>query len=170
MEELSASLQILIGSEENINMLQMCFRALAALLVLIVSLKLGHKRLLGQMAGLDYFMIIIIGSILSRTISGDSPFLATIGTAFFLVFLHWGLCFLIFRFPSVATFLKEDKRYLVKKGKCLDNELKASHITKDDLLTEMRIRLGSEDLETIKEAVLERNGKVSFICEKDISK
>ena len=49
----------------------------------------------------------------------------------------------------------------MKKGKCLDNELKASHITKDDLLTEMRIRLGSEDLETIKEAVLERNGKVS---------
>ena len=170
MEELLANLEILIGSEESVNIFQMCFRALIAFCVLLLSLKLGHKRLLGRMAGLDYFMMIIIGAILSRAINGSAPFYATIGTTFFLVFLHWGLCFLIFRFPFLGNFLKENKRYLIKEGKYLDNELRASHITKDDLLTEMRIRLGREDLEVVREAVLERNGKVSFICEKKVYK
>lgn len=60
---------------EELSVLQVCLRAAVVFLLLIGCIRFAKKRFLGQATGLDAIVVIVIGSISSRAISGTAPFI-----------------------------------------------------------------------------------------------
>jgi uncharacterized membrane protein YcaP (DUF421 family) len=129
--------------------------------------RLGDRRFLGHGAGFDIMVAIILGSVLSRGINGQAPFFPTLGASALLVLLHHLMAKLAFRSHAFSKFMKGSARILVRDGKLVDDELRRSNITHDDLDEHLRLQgrvIGTDD---VAEARLERNGIVSVVKTKD---
>lgn len=61
----------------DLTFLNMALRTVIVFAAGIVFLRLGARRELGRYAGFDIVMMVILGSVLSRGIIGQSPFFAT---------------------------------------------------------------------------------------------
>ncbi len=154
-----------LGSE-TLALHQMALRALMVYLVAIVIVRLGDKRFFGKHTALDVILGFMLGSILSRAVTGNSAFLPTLGAAVMLVAVHWIFAAGAFRWSRLGTLVKGSKRQLVREGTIQWDQMKAGQITREELLTAVRAGVGSEDLDEVECAYLERNGDISVIKRK----
>lgn len=164
MMELKELLIYLLGiGQEDLDVLQMTLRALIVYPIGIALVHMGDKRFLGGLAAFDFLMAVIIGSILSRAISGSAPFFSSIGASFALVLAHRGFASLGFRWTSFAKIVKGSPRQLVRDGEILWNEMRKSSIGEEDLRGAARRHGHTMSIDEISEAFLERNGDISVI-------
>src|SRR3981189_3928720 len=80
METLSGIAESLLGLSEKAEGLTLAQVALRAFLVygaLIGFVRLGKKRFLSQATAFDAILVILIGSIASRGVSGTAPFFSS---------------------------------------------------------------------------------------------
>ena len=164
MTELKEFLVYLFGiGQQDLDVLQMSVRALIVYPLGIVMVHVGDKRFLGGIAAFDFLMAIIIGSILSRAISGSAPFVPSLAASFVLVLAHRGFAALGFRWAGFAKLVKGSPRQLVRDGEILWNEMRKSAIGEDDLRGAVRHHGRTMSLEDVSQAFLERNGEISVI-------
>ncbi len=164
MAEMKEGLIYLLGiGQEDLNVLQMTVRALIVYPLGIAMVHVGDKRFLGGIAAFDFLMAIIIGSILSRAISGSAPFLPSIAASFALVLAHRGFASLGFRWDGFAKVVKGSPRRLVREGEILWSEMRKSSIGEEDLRGAARRHGNTLSLEEVSDAFLERNGDISVI-------
>ncbi|CAN5812913.1 DUF421 domain-containing protein [soil metagenome] len=110
---------------------------------------------------IDIVLGIKYGSISSRAITGNSPFLPTLVAALVLVLLHNALAVVAFHSDfGYGDFVKGESVKLVKEGNLQQKALKKHGITKDDLREALRNSGNEGDLSDIKSAYLERSGKI----------
>ena len=74
---------------EELTTMQVCLRAVVVYIVLIAYVRFAKKRFIGQATAFDFIVVIIIGSIASRAISGTAPFFASLAGTFMLILMHW---------------------------------------------------------------------------------
>ena len=164
MTELKELLTYLLGiGQQDLDILQMTLRALIVYPLGIVMTHVGDKRFLGGIAALDFLLGIIIGSILSRAISGSAPFLPSICASFALVLAHRGFAALGFRWKGFSKFVKGSSRQLVRDGEILWTEMRRSSISEEDLREAARLDGRTSSIDDVLEAFLERNGHISVI-------
>jgi uncharacterized membrane protein YcaP (DUF421 family) len=84
-----ALLGLSVTKAEELSTLQVCCRALVVYLVLIGYVRFAKKRFLSEATGFDAILVIVIGSIASRAISGAAPFVSSLAGTFVLVLVHW---------------------------------------------------------------------------------
>jgi uncharacterized membrane protein YcaP (DUF421 family) len=147
---------------EDLTTLQVCFRACTVFLILIGYVRFGKKRFLGQATAFDAILVIIIGSIASRAISGTAPFFASLAGTFVLIAVHWLISYLTETSPALSYLVKGHDTLLIKNGRIDRKALHRAHMSLDDLAEDLR-QNGVEDAHDVKEARLERNGKLSVI-------
>ena len=63
---------------QDLTTAQVCLRAIVVYFLLVLFVRLGKKRFLGQATAFDAVLIIVIGSVPSRAVSGTAPFMLTI--------------------------------------------------------------------------------------------
>lgn len=164
MTELKELLTHLLGiGQQDLDVLQMTVRALVVYPLGIAMVHVGDKRFLGGIAAFDFLMAIIIGSILSRAISGSAPFLPSIAASFALVLAHRGLAALGFRWAGFAKVVKGSPRQLVRDGEMVWREMRRSAIGEEDLREAARRHGRTLSLDQVRDAFLERNGEISVI-------
>ena len=164
MAELKELLTYLLGiGQEDLDILQMTVRALIVYPLGIALVHVGDKRFLGGIAAFDFLLAIIIGSILSRAISGGAPFLSSIAASFALVLAHRGFASLGFRWDGFARIVKGSPRQLVRDGQILWKEMGKSSIGEEDLRGAARRHGHTTSLDEVSQAFLERNGDISII-------
>jgi uncharacterized membrane protein YcaP (DUF421 family) len=164
MTELKELVSYLLGiGQPDLDVLQMTVRALVVYPLGIAMVHLGDKRFLGGIAAFDFLLAIIIGSILSRAISGSAPFLPSIAASFALVLAHRGFAALGFRWAAFAKVVKGTPRQLVRDGEILWKEMRRSGIGKEDLREAARHHGGTMSLDEVAQAFLERNGEISVV-------
>lgn len=166
MTDIMAFLTSLLGigvGGDALTAVQMSARAVAVFSAAIVMIRIGHKRFMGRNTSLDVLLGIIVGSVLSRAITGNAPFVPTLAAGFSLVLFHWLLSALSFRFPRLGTAVSGKERCLIENGEIRRKALHRSHITNDDLLEALRSRGLPPDIGCIRTACLERNGSISII-------
>jgi uncharacterized membrane protein YcaP (DUF421 family) len=164
MTELKELFVYLLGiGQQDLDVLQMTVRALIVYPIGIAMVHVGDKRFLGGIAAFDLLMAIVIGSILSRAISGSAPFLPSIVASFALVLAHRGFAALGFRWDGFAKVVKGSSRQLVRDGEILCNEMRKSAIGEEDLRQAVRHHGRTTSLDEVREAFLERNGEISVI-------
>lgn len=153
-----------IGNDSNaITWWQMSLRGLLIFAYGIVLVRLAGKRAFGKVSAFDIVLAIIIGSNLSRALTGSAPFGATLLASTILVLLHRTLAVAAFNTSWLGYVIKGEPRCLVREGEPQKKELRASQITDEDLHEALRLNAGQEDLAGIHAAWLERNGEISFV-------
>src|SRR3954470_8735449 len=165
MEQIEEALRTVLGiglESRDINAVQMALRAAIIYLVTVLMVRLGKKRFMGQSTAFDVILGIMLGSIVSRAITGNAPFFPALATAAVLLAMHWLFSALAFRSHRFGEAVKGEPRVLVRDGTIGWEAMRHAHMSERDLWEDLRGR-GVSRLEQVSEARLERSGKLSVI-------
>lgn len=166
MQTVSHFLDTFIGlsatKAEELTAAQVCVRAFVVYLTLIAYVRFGKKRFLGEATAFDAILVIVIGSIASRAISGTAPFFASLAGTFVLVLVHWIISYLTEDSASLGAILKGHDTVIIRNGRVDRKALQGAHMSPDDLAEDLR-QEGIQHPSEVKEARLERSGKLSVI-------
>lgn len=164
MSEVWQAIELALGiGAQDLNVLQMTLRAVLVYPLALAMVRIGDKRFLGELAALDFLLAIVIGSIVSRAISGSAPFLPCLAAAFALVVLHRALAMVGYRSDRIGNLVKGRPRPLVRDGEVLWDQMRKASIGEEDLLGATRRTAGLASIEDVEQAILERNGQISVI-------
>ena len=157
-----------IGSEpKNLTFLQISLRGIIVLLAALAMLRLGHKRSLARKTPFDAVLLVILASVLARTINGSAPFLATLGGSFVIVMLHRLLAAAAYYSHPIGVLLKGKPEVIVQDGRMLRNVMRKNHVSEHDLEEDLRLDAQCESIEQVRVARIERSGDISFIKKSD---
>lgn len=163
LQELLASMSNVIGVGNDLTMWQMGLRALVIYIIAILLVKLGEKRFMGKSTAFDMMLGIILGSVLSRAITGNAPFFPIIGAGVVLVGIHALFAVASYHSDWIGRITKGNARVLIKDGEIQWDNMRKSHISKKDL--EMALYTNGKviDSSQVKVARFERSGDISVI-------
>lgn len=142
---------------------QMALRALLVYVVSVTLVRLGNRRFLGKSTAFDFILAIILGSVISRAITGNAPFFPALVAAAVLVGVHWLMASLAFHFPGIGFLLKGKECLLVRDGHAQWEEMRRNHITESDLQEAARCSGKVESFQEVHEMRLERDGSMSIV-------
>lgn len=163
MEGIVHGFETVFGTQDDVNAGQMVLRAIVVYLAALAMVRIGDKRFLGEIAAFDFLLAIIIGSIVSRAISGNAPFWPSVAAAFALVLLHHAFGKLGFRFDRFAGIVKGQTRILVRDGAVQWDVMRKAAIGEEDLRSAIRRKGGIAEIQEVALACLERNGEISVL-------
>jgi uncharacterized membrane protein YcaP (DUF421 family) len=154
----------LIGSDpQTITWWQMSIRACIVFFYILFVIRFGSLRAFGRSSSFDIVLAILLGSTLSRALTGNSRFLPTLAATAVLVILHRLLALLSFRSNRVAEIVKGKEIPLVKNGNWEPEAMKKTGITRGDIAEALRLQRGLDDMSSIRDVYLERSGKISMV-------
>ncbi len=165
MEDVLQLLEAALGlgrEAKDITVLQMALRAAVTFAVTLVIVRLGKKRLMGGNTAFDVIVGVIIGSTVSRGLTGNAPLASTLAAAAAIVAMHWIVSALAVRGRWFSRLAKGEPVLLVSEGRIDPDALRRAHMTEGDLEEALRSQ-GMSDIESVAEARLERSGRVSVI-------
>lgn len=147
--------------------MDMVFRALAIYLFLVVVFKVAGRRALLQMTSFDLILLLIISEATQQALLGR-----IFGHGRNDNHHHAGGCGYYFWtdekvFFAGGEYLDGTPVILVENGVPLADKLKKVDVSCDDILVSARQNNGITKLSEIKYAILERNGHISIIPEKN---
>ena len=136
--------------------------AFVFVLILVVTRAVGRREL-SSMEPFDLILLVVIGDLVQQgvtqsdySLTGTTTVLATL--AVLLVTTAW----LSFRFKRLRPLLEGEPTLLIADGRLLERNLRRERMTVEELRAEARLQsIGS--LDDIRYAVLETNGRISFI-------
>lgn len=156
------SLNALFGTGDSITWAQEIARALLIFIYGIVVVRLAGRRIFGKWAALDVIVSLIIGSNLSRALTGSAPLWGTLAASTVLMAVHWFLGHAVARFPWASRLLEGRPIPLASDGQLDERRRKAHSVSKADVGEALR-RQGVEDVGDVRELVLEPSGKLTAI-------
>ncbi|WP_201861284.1 DUF421 domain-containing protein [Microvirga soli] len=165
MDQVEEFVRVALGLElesRDINVLQMGLRAAIVYVVTVLMVRLAKKRFMGRATAFDVILGIMIGSIVSRAVTGNAPFLPALVATAVLLGMHWVFSGLAMRWHGFGTMVEGKPRVLVRKGNVDVQAMRTTHMTDHDLWEDLRGK-GISCLEQVEEARLERSGKLSVI-------
>jgi uncharacterized membrane protein YcaP (DUF421 family) len=149
-------------SGEAISWSQMSIRGLVIFVIGLVFVRVAGERVFGKWGALDILLAIIIGSNLSRAITGGAPFVPTLCATAVLIALHAGLAYAAVLWPGLGGWLKGWPTRLIQDGQIDHRALRRHAVGQGDLQQALR-RAGQIDPSHVQAAFLERNGDISII-------
>ena len=134
----------------------------AFLLILVITRAVGRREL-SSMEPFDLILLVVIGDLVQQgvtqsdnSLTGTTTVIATM--AVLVVFTAW----LGFRFARLRPILEGHPTLLVADGEVLRDNLRRQRVTVEELRAEARMQ-SIASLDDVRFAVLETNGKISFI-------
>jgi uncharacterized membrane protein YcaP (DUF421 family) len=155
----------LIGHKGAILWWEMSIRAVLVFIFGLVLIRLFGRRAFGKQNPLDIVVAIIVGSSLSRALTGNAPFISTIIAMAVLVSLFWVLEHAAARWHWLGRLAKGDPVWLAGDHHLDRSVMKWWGVTEGDICEAAR-NAGVAELDAIREAVLERSGKISTVSRK----
>lgn len=156
-------LQALIGPDTGAaSPIQLCVRAIIILVFGVACIRIAGRRTFSQASPLDIIVAIIVGSNLSRCMTGKAPFIAGLSATLLLVVLHRLLALATLRWSPLSRWIKCDPIVLVRDGVRDEKALKTHGISEADLLEALRMEQ-AERVEDVHLAMLEGGGKISVV-------
>ncbi len=165
MDEIRDALDMALGfglESRDITVLQMGLRAAVVFIVTILMVRLAKKRFMGRATAFDVILGIMIGSIVSRAVTGNSPFLPALAATAVLLGMHWLFSGIALRWHGFGSLIKDEPRTIIRDGQVDEQAMRKAHMTEHDLWEDLRGK-GVSDLKQVTEARLERSGNLSVI-------
>ena len=147
---------------ENLGFGHMAARACLMYLLLIWLIRSAKKRFLGEATAFDMILVIVLGSIAARGLTGGAPYFPCVLALAVLIAMHWVFSYVAQRVPWFSALLKGHSTLLIVDGRIQYGPLRAAHMSRDDLDEDLR-QQGVADPADVREARLERSGRLSVI-------
>ncbi|MCE9608555.1 MAG: DUF421 domain-containing protein [Planctomycetia bacterium] len=157
--------EVVFGGNEphgSLEIYQVAARAIVVYISGILIVRIGKSRVIGRVTSLDIILGFILGSLLSRGITGHAPISDTLIASAALVATHWLLTIIACRSHRAGVVLKGSPILLIEHGKVLLAAMREAHISGHDLEEGLRLN-GIENFAEVKYAYKERNGEISVI-------
>lgn len=132
----------------------------------ILLLRFGNHRYQLNTT-IDLLLVIILGGIVSRGINGSATLISTFVAMIALILSHKGFVKLAFLSRPIESLLKGKSHRLMYKGQFEKQNLCRFNITEADLKEQLHHQLNRSNFHEIEEAILERNGGITFILNSD---
>jgi uncharacterized membrane protein YcaP (DUF421 family) len=152
---------------KDLSALQLSARGVVILFAALILVRIGAKRAMARKTPLDMIMIVIVGSLLSRSINGSGPLFGTIAAAFVVVVLHRLLEWSAYLSHPLGIAMKGAPGVVVENGRYVRETMRQNHITTRDVEEDLRLDGKTEDITQVRIARLERSGDISFLYKKE---
>ena len=131
-------------------------------LILVVTRAVGRREL-SSMEPIDLILLVVIGDLVQSGVTqSDNSLTGTTVVIVTMALLVVVTAWLGFRFRRLRPILEGEPIVVVVDGRVLEDNLRRQRMTVEELGAEARqAQIGS--LEDVRYAVLESNGKVSFL-------
>jgi uncharacterized membrane protein YcaP (DUF421 family) len=131
-------------------------------LILLVTRVVGRREL-SSMEPFDLILLVVIGDLVQQGVTqSDYSLTGTTTVIVTMASLVVFTAYISFRFTRLRPLLEGEPTLLIAEGRLLERNLRRQRMTVEELRAEARMQsIGSFD--DIRYAVLETNGKVSFI-------
>ena len=147
--------------------MDLVFRSLAGFVFILVLTRVIGRRELSSMEPFDLILLVVVGDLVQQgitqndeSITGVVIVLSTIGLLTALV------AYVNFRFPRTQPFLEGRPVVLVEDGRVIEGNARRERVTTGEIEAEAR-QQQIASLEGVRLAVLETNGRISFIPVED---
>ena len=157
------SLETLFGHGSDLTVVQMSLRAAVIFLLALGLIRFSGRRSFGLHNPFDSCTTVLLGAILSRAVSGASPFLPTLAAATVLVLMHRLTGIASERWAWFDRLVSGQEVELVREGRRDEAALRKALVTQKDLEEAIRKKTGTQDVSRVARAVLERNGDITIV-------
>ena len=96
----------IFGSTHDVTWSQECARTVVVFCYGLAMVRLAGRRIFGKWAALDFIVSIIVGSSLSRAITGGAPLGGTMASTTLIMLLHWVLAHAAARSERLSKILE----------------------------------------------------------------
>lgn len=142
---------------------EIAFRTALVYVAVVVLLRIGGKRELGQLSVADFTVVLVISNAVQNAMNaGDNSLTVGLVAASTLVGMNVLLSRFGARVPYISHLFVDEPTLLMQDGVLLDENMEREHVEKQEI--EMAAREhGISDLSEVSEAVLEPDGSISII-------
>lgn len=152
-----------IGTGKELTISQMTIRTIIVFLYSLLLIRIAGKRSFGMKMPLDNVLTILLGAILSRAIVGASLFFPIFCSSLALTLLYRLFGGLAYYSKWIGKMAKGSSQLLYQDEKLIEENMKKSMITPQDLMEGVRINSNVDSLDKVKTVYEERNGEISVI-------
>ena len=138
-------------------------RTLILYSVLILVIRLMGKRQIGEMDPMEFVVTMLLANLAAVPMQETGiPLLAGLIPILVVLSMELLLSVLVYRSVGARKLLCGKPVILIEKGKLLEQNMKKTRITPDELTEFLRIE-GIVDIASVKYAILETNGEMSVL-------
>ncbi len=137
------------------------FRGAVVYIAVIMLLRLGGKRQVGQMGVGEFVAILLISNAVQNAMNGgDNSITGGLVLSAVIVSLSVGMAYLTYRSKRWQHIIQGHPTLLIHKGKILHQNMRKELMNNHELRSRLR-RQGIHELHEVAEAVLESDGALS---------
>lgn len=152
----------IFGSGPDLAWYQECARAALTFIYGLVLVRIAGRRIFGKWSALDIVVSIIIGSNLSRALTGSAPLWGTLVATTLLVALHWVLARLVAFSRGFSRIVEGGPVELARHGAPAPSVRERYTISEADLHEALR-QSGVDDIAAARVVTLEPSGKITVL-------
>ena len=152
----------IIGPDDGANTLQLCVRAVFLLAYGILCVRIAGRRTFADYTPVDIVVALIVGSNISRVMTGKAAVVPTLSATLLLVVLHRALAWASLRGGWLAWLIKSKPIIVIRDGVIDEAARRRADLSIPDLYEAIRSEQ-AETPEDVKLATVESSGKVSVI-------
>jgi uncharacterized membrane protein YcaP (DUF421 family) len=156
------TLQAIFGQQHHLTFGQECARAVLIFVFGLVLVRIAGRRVFGKWAALDIVVSIIVGSMLSRTVTGSAPLLGTLAASVIFVALHGLLAMIAARWQKAARVLEGRSIDLARDGR-IDQAVRKRHSVSLTDFDEALRRSGITNVGDVRQVTLEPSGRITVV-------
>jgi uncharacterized membrane protein YcaP (DUF421 family) len=147
----------------QVSLLEKVVRALLVFVFLVVALRLGGKRELGQINVLDLAVILLVSNALQNAMIGaDNSLIGGVVGAATLFLANYAFVRVVFRSRRASRILEGTATVLLEHGRPHRHALRSEAISVDELQA-AALERGFADLGDVDLIVLEPNGRLAIM-------
>lgn len=151
-----------IGPDEGADTAQLCARAILLFIFGIACIRIAGRRTFAQYSPLDIIVALIVGSNLSRVMTGKAAFWPVVAATFVLVALHRLLALATLHWDWLSWLVKDRPIRLIVDGRADARAMKRANLCEEDLLEAIRLKQVAE-ISDVALATMEGGGTVSVV-------
>jgi uncharacterized membrane protein YcaP (DUF421 family) len=156
------ALETVFGAMQHVTWWQEVLRALVVFVYGLLMLRCTGRRTFGRWSALDFVVSIIVGSSLSRALTGSAPFGGTLAAVAVLMVVHWILGRIVADSDSASALVEGRPIVLAQGGEPNQRVLASQLVSKSDLEEALR-NVGIEHAPEARLIMLEPSGRITVL-------